>query len=415
MVASLDGIIFDQFYGDNSGGDEFDTDGDGRATQEDEFVSISNSSREAVDLSGWEIWSDMTGVGAPDGPQDGLYHRFPSGSVLKPGETLYIVNEISGRAAYNMQEASEGGLESGDGDVNTNFLSEGAADSDQPESIVLLNPETGEYIVLNFSATEPSGVPDQSGFKGTKLVGESNAATDSGVEDQNAGSSYKYNARTDSYEYGAVAVPCFAAGTLISAPDGSRAVEDLRPGGLVLTLDHGAQPLLKVLIRRLDLTKSQAASHKPIEFKAGALGPCVPDRPLVVSPQHRMMVRLPSGTDCLVPAKALLDWPGVRVMAGRRFVTYVHLVFARHEIVEAHGCWSESFFPGPHILTGCPLRIRQDLGEIFSDPANPGANLPARPVLNVREARAALGAWRADSASADGLWGVSGSDAAING
>ena len=92
MVASLNGIIFDQIYGDNSGGAEFDTDGDGTATQEDEFVSFTNTTGAPIDVSGWQIWSDASGSGAPDGPQDGLYHTFPPGTVIAPGDTLYIIN-----------------------------------------------------------------------------------------------------------------------------------------------------------------------------------------------------------------------------------------------------------------------------------------------------------------------------------
>jgi hypothetical protein len=99
MTANLEGIRFDQVYGDNSGtsgGQQlFDTDGDGTATQEDEFVSFTNTSSGPMDISGWQIWSDSSGSGAPDAPQDGLYHTFPPGTVLQPGETLYIINEIS--------------------------------------------------------------------------------------------------------------------------------------------------------------------------------------------------------------------------------------------------------------------------------------------------------------------------------
>lgn len=388
MVANLDGVIFDQFYGDNSGGAEFDTDGDGTTTQEDEFVSVANTSGVAVDISGWEIWSDMSGTGAPDSPQDGLYHTFPPGTVLNPGETLYVVNEISGTPAFNMQEASEGGLESGAGGTNTNFLSEGDPAASQPESVVLLNPDTGEYIVLNFSATEPSGVPGQSGFTGTTLVAESNAATDSGVEDQNAGSSYRYNSTTDSYEYGAVAVPCFAKGTLISTPEGPRRVEDLRPGDAVLTLDHGAQTLRATLWRRLDFRGRSAACHKPVEFKAGALGRDIPNRRLVVSPQHRMLVHLPDGSEVLVPAKALAGRPGVRAMSGCRSITYVHLVLARHELVAAEGSWSESYYPGPYAAAHTQPRIRDELSKLGAyGPCTPA---PARPLLSAGDARSRL-------------------------
>lgn len=96
MVANLGGVRFDQIYTDNSEGAEFDSDRDGTATQEDEFVSFTNESGSAVDISGWQVWSQGTGSNAPDGARDGHYHTFPSGTVLQPGETLYIINEISG-------------------------------------------------------------------------------------------------------------------------------------------------------------------------------------------------------------------------------------------------------------------------------------------------------------------------------
>lgn len=385
MVASLSGIIFKQVYGDNSGGAEFDTDGDGTPTQEDEFVSINNTSGVSVDISGWQIWSDMTGAGAPDGPQDGLYHTFPPGTVLAPGQTLYVVNEITGTPSPNMQEASEGGVESGAGGVNTNFLSEGDANPSSPESVVLVDPATGDYIVLNFSATEPSGVPGTGGFPGTTLVGESNAVTDSGVEDQNAGSSYQYNGVTDSYDYQAVVV-CFAAGTLIAVPGREVPVEDLVCGDIIKTLDHGPRALCKVLYRKLDFTAGDDPRHKPIMFKPDALGPGRPRRPLVVSPQHRMLVPLPDGDEVLVPAKALTGRAGVRVMKGCRQITYVHLVFDRHEIICAEGCWSESFFPGAYSISHCDHGTRKELFDIFPQLQRGLPVVSARQMLKVQQA-----------------------------
>ena len=74
-------------YTDNSGGPapEFDSDGDGVASQEDEFVAISSVSGTPVDISGWQIWSDSTGSGAPDTPVDGLYLTFAPGTVVANG------------------------------------------------------------------------------------------------------------------------------------------------------------------------------------------------------------------------------------------------------------------------------------------------------------------------------------------
>lgn len=388
MVAILNGIIFEQVYGDNSGGSEFDTDGDGTATQEDEFVAFQNTTGAPVDISGWQVWSDMSGDGAPDGPQDGLYHTFADGTILGAGKSLYIVNEISGTPDFNMQEASEGGTESGAGGINTNFITEG--DSGFPESLALVNPDTGDYIIFNMSATDASGVPGLPGFPGTTLVGESNAATDSGEEDQNAGSSYQYNAGTDSYDYGAVFVACFAKGTLIAGPTGERPIQDLRSGDLVQTLDHGLQPLRLILTRHLDFDAGDPPCHKPIAFQPGTLGPGSPDRTLIVSPQHRMLIHRPAHGDVLTPAKGLTEHTGVRLMKGRRQITYYHLVFSRHQIVRAQGCWSESFYPGATAMSGAPPHTKSTLIKLYPELAQGRTVKAARQIMGVTTTRMLL-------------------------
>lgn len=386
MVASLDGIIFDQVYGDNTSGAEFDTDGDGTATQEDEFVSFTNTSGTAIDVSGWQIWSDATGAGAPDGPQDGLYHTFPPGTVLSPGETIYIVNEITGTPAFNMQEASEGGVESGAGGTNTNFLSEGAP-SGQSESLALVNPDTGDYIIFNMADGVASIIPGLSGFPGTTSVGESNAAADSGVEDQNAGSSYQYNSATDSYDYAAVAVTCFAQGTLISVPGGPKQIEDLRIGDLVETKDHGPQPIRAVLRRTLHFESADDPRHRPIEIKPGALGNGRPERRLMVSPQHRVLIAQDKGREVLCPAKGLLTRRGFRVMKGCKTVTYFHLVFSRHEIIESENAWTESFYPGEFAISSAGIRTKNELFEIFPSMKSGKSPSFARPTMTVSQSR----------------------------
>lgn len=380
MVANLQGVRFEQVYPDNTGGPEFDTDGDGTATQEDEFVSFTNGGSTSIDISGWQVWSDSAGANAPDKAQDGLYHTFPKGTVLQPGETLYVINEISGPEKAWQQEASEGGRETGAGGESSNLLTEGSG-GDDAESIALVNPHTGEFIVFNMSP-RPEQVSSQPGFPGHTKVGEVDGHA---VQpDPGAGSSYRYDSRSDGYTYNDAYVPCFTPGTAIATPGGPRPVEALAPGDLVLTLDHGPRPVRAVLRRVMDLRDERAARQRPIEFKPDSLGPGRPERPLTVSPQHRMLVDGTDG-DALAAAVALLHWPGVRRKAGTRRAHYVHLVLDRHEIVLAEGAPTESFHPGPYSRAAGGGRLRQGLKQVLGSSGPPS---PARRILGAREAGA---------------------------
>ncbi|WP_022707154.1 Hint domain-containing protein [Paracoccus zeaxanthinifaciens] len=375
MPVALNGVIFGQIYGDNSGGAVFDTDGDGTATQEDEFVSFTNTTSTAIDISGWQVWSDSAGGGAPDSPVDGLYHTFPAGTVIQPGETLYIVNEITGTAPSWAQEASQGGVESGAGGVSTNLLTEGSAGT-QSEAIILLDPSSGDYIVFNMSSA-PFDVATLTGFPGTNLVGTVEASPVQA--DQNAGSSYQYDAATDTYLYLGVFVPCFTPGAMIATAQGDRSVESLKVGDLVETLDHGLQPIRAILWRNLDFAAGADPKQKPVEFKPGSLGAGIPERSLILSPQHRIAVTQQDGSIALAPAKGLEDRPLVRRMTGCRSVRYVHLLFDGHVVIRSDGAWTESFLHGQIARKSGPGFI----GAV----ARHGAGAAPYRVLRVAEAR----------------------------
>ena len=92
----------------------------------------------------------------------------------------------------------------------------------------------------------------------------------------------------------------------------------LAEGDLVRTLDHGLQPVRWVGARRLSAAELAAAEKlRPIRIRAGALGPGTPRADLLVSPQHRVLVRSRIaqrmfGTDeVLVAAKQLLQIDGI--------------------------------------------------------------------------------------------------------
>ncbi len=385
MAVSLNGIIFDQVYGDNSGGDEFDTDGDGTATQEDEFISFTNTTDSDIDISGWQIWVDQNdrSAGAEDKPIGGLYHTFDSGTVLSSNDTLYVINEITGSEKNWQQESSEGGEESGAGGVSTNFLSEGFRSG--ADSVALVNPDTGEYIIFNMGpvTAELSSVP---GFPGTTVVGEVDG--DSIQDDYAAGYSYQYDSNTSSYIYDAVYVPCFASGTLIETDTGPRPIESLRAGDMILTKDDGFQPLRFLVVRQQNF-RDPAASHKkqPIEFKPGSLGKGLPYNTLRVSPNHCMLWRDLQGREHLVPAKAFVDHPKVRQCCSVRKVTYCHLVFDKHQIVQTFGVWSESFLLGSWSRRRAAPQLQRALAYHAPDLHN---SSPARALQRVQTAKALL-------------------------
>lgn len=139
-------------------------------------------------------------------------------------------------------------------------------------------------------------------------------------------------------------IPCFAAGTRLHTPHGPRLVERLRPGDLVETLDHGAQPLRWVG----RATVAGIGPFAPVRFEAGSLGNA---RPLWLSPLHRVLVtgwqaQLHFGeAQVLVAARDLVGRPGVTQRPVPR-ITYLHVLFDRHEIVLAEGAPCESLHPG---------------------------------------------------------------------
>ncbi|MCP4818938.1 MAG: Hint domain-containing protein, partial [Shimia sp.] len=147
-------------------------------------------------------------------------------------------------------------------------------------------------------------------------------------------------------------VICFTPGTVIATPQGPRKIEDLREGDCVQTRDNGAQPVQWIGSRRMTGARLFAMPKlRPIRIRAGALGIDRPDQELVVSPDHRMLVRgaaaqaLFNSDEVLVAARDLVNGSTVAVDHALREVTYVHLLLPGHEILWANGVESESFHP----------------------------------------------------------------------
>ncbi|WP_341862043.1 Hint domain-containing protein [Gymnodinialimonas sp. 57CJ19] len=183
--------------------------------------------------------------------------------------------------------------------------------------------------------------------------------------------------QTDPSEYGAkdienVQVVCFAAGTMIGTGSGQVPVECLKVGDYVSTLDHGQQPIRWIGSRSLDLEDLTAKPKlRPVRIAAGALGAGTPTRDLIVSPQHRILVRsaiakrMFDTADVLVPAIKLVGIDGITVIEDATGVTYFHVLLDRHELLLSEGAATESLYLGPQALAGLPPEASEEILYLF--------------------------------------------------
>ncbi len=166
---------------------------------------------------------------------------------------------------------------------------------------------------------------------------------------------------------------CFTPGTRIATKRGEVAVENLRAGDMVFTRDNGIQPLRWVGQRALsDRDLAQFPEFQPVFIRHGALGKGLPERDMLVSPNHRMLLNsdlaevMFEEREVLVAAKHLTGLDGVDQIRASN-VTYLHLMFDQHEIILADGGWTESFQPGDHSMRGIGERQRVEILSLFPD------------------------------------------------
>ena len=175
-------------------------------------------------------------------------------------------------------------------------------------------------------------------------------------------------------------------------PGGQRPVEDLRPGDLVLTRDDGPQPLVWTAATLVDAERlDRNPDLRPVKIRRGALGPDCPHRAVMVSPQHRVLMRDHAGAEVLASARHLMlaGLPGVRVIPRPGNFTLCHIAFVRHQIVLAEGAAMESFYPGAMAMRALSAADRARLIAAFPSLMR-GENpmTPARPFLRRREVAA---------------------------
>lgn len=181
---------------------------------------------------------------------------------------------------------------------------------------------------------------------------------------------------------------CFTLGTCIATARGAVPVEQLSLGDLVVTRDHGLQP-----VRWIESRTVAGKDHfAPIRIRAHVL--VGQQKDLLVSPQHRLLFQgyqaqlLFGENEVLVSAAHMVD--GHDVTLGEcESVTYVHFLLDQHEVIYADGAASESFHPGSFGVEAVCEAARDELFALFpalrSDLKQYGAT--ARRCLKRYEAR----------------------------
>jgi hypothetical protein len=240
----------------------------------------------------------------------------------------------------------------------------------------------GQPVSVGTTITLPSGQLVTLNADGTF-----NVVGDGDTEDFNFTYTISNGTDSDVGFVNATSVPCFVAGTLIATPDGDRRAETLLPGDLVMTKDEGPQPL-----RWIGSRVVEARGHfAPIHIRANTLGQ---HGDILVSPLHRVLIKdvlaelLFGEAEVLVAARDLINDHSILRREGGE-VTYVHLLFDRHQVVFSEGLETESFLPGPQTASSFEAGIVAEIYSIFPelDPES-GAGYPmaARRTLKRYEA-----------------------------
>ncbi len=196
------------------------------------------------------------------------------------------------------------------------------------------------------------------------------------------------------------AMMCFTPGTRIRNGQGWCPVTDLRPGDKVMTRDDGLQEITWIGHSHITAPELRARPDlRPIRLRAGAIETERPDADLVVSPDHRILLRGPMAQalfaepEVLVAARDLQNDASIHRDHGLTDVRYIHILLPRHAVIWANDLPCETFHPQDMPVSALPKGQREILLELRPDllkPSNYGP--PARRCLDRTETALLRGA-----------------------
>jgi hypothetical protein len=152
---------------------------------------------------------------------------------------------------------------------------------------------------------------------------------------------------------------CFMQGTSILTPSGGLAVEHLKNGDLVQTVDGRSVPV-RWIGRQVVSTRFADQQRLPIRVKASAFDDNIPSRDLLLSPDHALFV-----DGVLVHAGALVNGTSVvRELNVPILFTYYHVEVDDHALILAEGTPAETFIDNSSRMSFDNWR---EFEELYSD------------------------------------------------
>lgn len=277
----------------------------------------------------------------------------------------------------------------------------GNTDVEAEYIIVLRDPNTGlEYTAVGFNVNDSA--PAYSTVEGLTFVGGANGFPPVGTAlevvsaREGPGSFGQDPIVADDYAFPI----CFTPGTQVQVPDGVMAIENLATGDMVLTRDNGYQPVRWVGHSYVSpKLLADAPQFTPVRITRNALGQDRPNREMLVSQQHRLLLtgwqaELMFGEpEVLAAARHLVNGSTIDFAFDVDEVEYLHVLFDSHEVIFADGIEAESFRPGPASLAALGEATRAELIALFPELADSGdlAVDPAHKLLRSWESKLMAG------------------------
>jgi hypothetical protein len=170
---------------------------------------------------------------------------------------------------------------------------------------------------------------------------------------------------------------CLLEGTHVATPDGEQPVESLAIGDPVLTPEGGVRPVRWIGRQTIVAAFADPLRSWPVCVAAGALGEGVPHRPLLLSPDHALLV-----DGLLVQAGALVnDTTITRVTDAPERFTYFHVELEDHALILAEGVPAETF------VDNVTRRGFDNYAEYEARFGGDAAAIPEMPAPRIKSAR----------------------------